>query len=194
MSRGENKMEIEIKIRVGDVKSLKKKLSESGVIFKERVENIDRYFTPKHKDFLATKECLRIRTILSKDSNSILTYKPPTTAKMKKAEFIWKDEIEVEVKNCEDLIRVLNYLGCKQLVTVYKTREKFQLNGFTLTIDNVRGLGFFMEIEKLSNDNVSDVKKNMWKILKQLGFSKKDVEPTNYRDLVLMKQRGVKAV
>lgn len=182
-------MEIEIKIRIGDVESLKKKLSGLGAVFKERVENVDQYFTSEHRDFLATKECLRIRT-LSKDRNSILTYKPPTTAKMKKAKFVWKDEIEFEIKDYGGLIRILDCLGCKPIATVYKTREKFELNGFTLAIDEVKELGFFMEIEKISDDNVSYVKKDMWKILKQLGFSKEDVEPTNYRDLVLMKQGG----
>ncbi|MDP2907191.1 MAG: class IV adenylate cyclase [Nanoarchaeota archaeon] len=183
-------MEIEIKLRVKNFKKLKKQLTKLGAIFKEEMSNEDRYFTLKHRDFMKTKECLRIRTIPEKKI-SILTYKPRTTPKMKKEGFIWKKETEIQVNNEKVLSEILKRLGCIELTTVYKTRKEFELDGFVLALDDVKGIGHFLEIEKISNDVIT-TKKRIWGLLEKLGFDKSDIEPANYRDLVIKAENRFK--
>lgn len=183
-------MEIEVKLRVKDFEKLKNRLIKLGAIFKEEISNEDRYFTLKHRDFMKTKECLRIRTIPEKNI-SILTYKPKTTPKMKKEGFIWKKETEIQVNNEKILSEILEQLGCIELTKVYKIRKEFELEGFMLALDTVKGIGHFLEIEKISN-NVITTKKRIWEILEKLGFDKSDIEPANYRDLVIKSENTFK--
>lgn len=181
----ENKMEIELKVKVKDVKALKTRLAKLRAEFKERITNIDHYFSVKHRDFMKTKECLRIR-VVPENEIAILTYKPETTDEMKKSGFIWKKELEIafNANDSEALKAILECLDCQNLVTVYKTRENFEVDGLKITIDEVKGIGSFMEIEKIS-ENISAAKEEVWSMLERLGFGKKDLELANYRDLML---------
>jgi len=176
-------MEIEVKVRIKNEKRIKKQLNRLGAVFKEITTNIDHYFTTKHRDFMRTKECLRIRTI-PEYGVSILTYKPPTTEEMLKEGMVWKDELEVELSDGKVFEDILKYLDCDKLVTVCKTRERFKLDGFTIYLDKLEGVGCFMEIEKISKD-LASIKKSIWGVLEKLRISKGDIETLNYRDLTM---------
>ncbi len=181
-------MEIEIKLRVKDKEAIRGKLLGLGAISKGASTNIDHYFTVKHRDFMKTKECLRVRELPERNI-SMLTYKPATTRKMEDAGFMWKEEMEMEVEDGAMMSRILECLGCRKLATVHKVREKFEFRGFNVTMDEVKGVGSFMEIEMMGED-VEEAEAGMWKIIGELGLSRKDVEAENYRDLV-MKASGV---
>lgn len=181
-------MEIEIKLRVKNKEAIKDKLLKLGAIQKGTSTNIDHYFTVKHRDFMKTKECLRVRELPEKNI-SILTYKPATTKKMEDAGFMWKDEMEIEVEDGMLMSRIFECLDCRKLATVHKVREKFVFRGFNVVMDELKGVGFFMEIEMMGED-VEEAESGMWKIIGELGLGKGDVEAENYRDLV-MKASGV---
>lgn len=173
-------MEIEIKVGVNDISKLKEKLNSIGAKFLERRKEIDEYFSLKNRDFWETLECLRIRR-LPKLNKSILTYKPPTTEEMKKKKIFYKEELETPV-NGEVMKQILLALGCISLITVEKEREYWQLGGKKITIDKVKDLGNFMEIELNSqNDRIEEKKREMVRVLENLGFSLDDVINQPYR-------------
>lgn len=181
-------MEIEIKLRVKDKEAIRDRLLKLGAIQKGASVNIDHYFTVRHRDFMETKECLRVRELPEKGI-SMLTYKPATTKKMEDAGFIWKDEMEIEVEDGMVMSRILECLDCVRLATVHKAREKFVLRGFNVVMDELKGVGHFMEIEMMGED-VKEAEEGMWKIIGELGLGREDVETENYRDLA-MKASGV---
>lgn len=181
-------MEIEIKLKVKNKEAVRDKLLELGAISKGVSANIDHYFTVKHRDFMKTKECLRVRELPEKNI-SMLTYKPATTKKMEDAGFMWKDEMEMEVEDGMLMAKILECLDCRKLATVHKVREKFVLRGFNVVMDELKGVGYFMEIEMMGEE-VVEAEAGMWKIIGELGLGREDVETENYRDLA-MKASGV---
>ena len=159
-------MEVEIKVKVNDIEVLKTKLKKAGAKSEGKKTNVDHYFTVHHRDFMKTKECLRIRELPEKNK-SILTYKPASTDEMKNG-MIWKKEFEVEISDARTFSEILKHLDCKKLVTVDKIREIFKLNGLTITVDELKDIGTFMEIEKISDD-VECAKKDILRLLELFG-------------------------
>lgn len=78
-------------------------------------------------------------------------------------------------------------LWYNQVVEVDKAREEFSNNTFTVTIDNVKRLWCFMEIELIVNDeSMKDEALNRILVLaQQLWLHKSDIEKSKY-DAMLM--------
>ncbi len=176
-------MEIEIKIRVKDPEKLRKMLERKQFKLEETETNKDTYYTVKHRDFMATKECLRVRDMPEK-KKVVLTYKPASSKAMLQEKMIWKKELETTVGSAEVIEGILEAIDATKLAVVEKQRESYSKEDIHATIDQVKGVGCFMEIEKMSND-VEKTKKELWALLGELGFKESDVEVKNYRDLVM---------
>lgn len=182
-----HEVEIKAKMKLSQVAIIKKKLLSIGAIFEEKIKENDIYFTAPHRDFIKSKECLRIR---EKNGYLELTYKSPTTKEMDDKKQFWKEEINIPLyclkKEAEDL---LESLGFKKVVEVIKERERFMLGKQKITIDNVKNGGWFIEIEN-SIINPKDKEKALDEntaLLKQLDINDKDIIEEPYRDIVLKK-------
>src|SRR5690349_15355832 len=68
------KWEVEQKFRVGDARQIEAKLAELKAVFKDRQQQIDRYFNHPGRDFARTDEALRLRQI---GVENFITYKGP---------------------------------------------------------------------------------------------------------------------
>ena len=181
-------VEIKIKIKESQVESIRRKLLALGSVFVEKIKESDIYFTAPHRDFIETKECLRIR---ERGDYLELTYKGPTTKIMDEKRQFWKSEINIPLrcpkKEAELLLESLNFT---KVVEVVKEREKFLVDKQTITLDNIESLGWFLEIENIAtnekerqealNENIN--------FLKKLTLDEKDIITEPYRDLVLKKQ------
>lgn len=178
-------VEIKIKIKPSQVKKIKERLINLGAIYKEKIKEADTYFTAPHRDFVKTKECLRIR---EKDGHLELTYKGPTTRLMNNKKQFWKSEINIPLysskKEVEDFLRILNF---RKIIDVVKEREKFILGKQEITIDNVKKAGWFLEIENNIN-NKKDRKKALEEninLVRELGLKEQNIINEPYRDIVL---------
>lgn len=170
---------IEVEVKAKTDPKIKKKLELLGAqkIRKEKQEDI--YFNAPHKNFKITDEALRIRKTPSK---AFLTYKGPKIDEKSKT----RQEIETEIPDPKNITKILESLGFKKAHKVIKKREIYQLNEFTITIDNVKGLGTYIEIEKDIKED-EDHEKTLNKILKiykQLGI-KKGFQRKSYLELLL---------
>lgn len=177
-------VEIKVKIKPSQVDSVRKKILALGATLKEKIEERDVYFTAPHRDFIKTKECLRIR---DRDGYLELTYKGPTTKTMAKEKQFWKSEINIPLqsskKEAEMLLESLNFAKVSEVV---KKRERFVLVKQEITLDEVENLGWFLEIENTITDekerqNALDGNVNL---LKKLELDEKDIITHPYRDLV----------
>jgi adenylate cyclase class 2 len=158
-----------------------------GAFFQEKIKESDIYFTAPHRDFIKTKECLRVR---ERDHFLELTYKGPTTKEMVGKKQFWKREINIPL-HCskEEIIMLLESLGFKRIVEVEKEREKFVIGKHEITIDKVKNCGYFLEIERIVEDEKEREKaiSENFILLKKLGINEGDIITKPYRDLVLEK-------
>jgi len=180
-------VEIKAKIEFSQIKNIKEKLLSLGTSFQEKIKENDIYFTALHRDFIKTKECLRIR---ERDNFLELTYKGPTTKEMVGKKQFWKREINIPL-HCskEEAIILLESLGFKRIVEVEKEREKFVIGKHEITIDKVKNCGYFLEIERIVEDEKEREKaiNENFVLLKKLGINEKEIITKPYRDLVLEK-------
>lgn len=153
-------LEIETKFRLTDESELRRRLSELNASAGEMERHADTYFRHPSRDFVQTREALRIRRI---NEVASVTYKGP---KHQVADAALKAREEIEWclapadADGEQMERLLLALGFTAVATVSKQRESFswpdsanELSGFTVTLDHVSQVGEFAEIELLVTDS-----------------------------------------
>ncbi|MCD6488820.1 MAG: class IV adenylate cyclase [Desulfurococcales archaeon] len=114
------------------------------------VIEVDYYYQHPCRDFALTDEALRIRVVQGKSfSKYILTYKGPRLSKegVKK-----REEIELSIEDPGKVDRLLSKLGFKKVATITKKRSYYRIQKCLVSIDEVKELGLFMEIECSSNE------------------------------------------
>lgn len=129
---------------------------------------IDTYYIPNFRDFEIngeTIECVRIR---ENSKGVVLTYKKIH----KESNPIYCDEFETEVKDKEQLEKILFALGFSVEMIIDKTRTSFDFGKFRIDFDSVVNLGELLEVElKNSNGKVEEI----LEFVGRFGLSMKDV-------------------
>lgn len=153
--------------------------------FVRREYHEDTYYQHPCRDFSKTDEALRIRIRrFNGHFEAFLTYKGPKMDSVSKT----RKEIEVPIEDPDKHAMILEALGFREVMTVEKVREKFYVEkGITITLDDVEGLGKFIEIEAMteSREKVPELVEKLRKILIELGVSK--FERKSYLELLLEK-------
>ncbi|WP_297506047.1 class IV adenylate cyclase [Thermococcus sp.] len=164
-------MEIEVKFRV-DFERIREKIESLGAFLAGEELQEDIYFS------LPYPRLLRVRNV-SNLGKAYLTYKEIRDPG-RNEEF---EELEVEVSDFKTMVEILKRLGFEEDVVVRKRRLVYRLNGITFELNDVEGLGGFLDIEVISED-VEDAKRKIWEVAERLGLSENDVEPRLYRELI----------
>jgi len=137
-------IEIEAKFEVLDINLLKLWLNKYAKrISKKRV--IDIYFVSPHKNFLKYKfpyEWLRLR---DEGDKFTINYKHWYPENLQRTTHC--DEFETTIGSIESLKKIFTALGFKEIAIVDKYRQNFRIDDMELSFDNVKGLGYFLEIE-----------------------------------------------
>jgi adenylate cyclase class 2 len=129
----------------------------------------DCYLAHPCRDFAATDEALRIRTI---GEESVLTYKGPAAEAAVKI----RREIELPLDGKPDRwLELFAKLEFRPVLTVSKVRKPFRLEWegrtFQVMIDDVPPLGLFAEIELLAEpEEVSDAQAAVRQLARVLGL------------------------
>jgi adenylate cyclase class 2 len=136
--------EIEIQAIIKKPEIVERKLRKIGKYVKTR-RQVDNYFIPVGNNFFAEEppiEYLRVRHEKDRDhlNYSYLHFD-------KKGYLIKTDEYETIVKEPKIVEDVLKKTGFVLKVTVVKIRKYFNCGDFEVTLDQVKGLGNFMEVE-----------------------------------------------
>ncbi|WP_461865129.1 class IV adenylate cyclase [Thermococcus sp.] len=177
-------IEIELK-GYADERIFEKVRAKFEFMRRERQEDV--YFQHPCRDFAETDEALRIRIKkFNGHFEAFLTYKGPKLDSISKT----REEIEVPINDVEAYLTILRHLGFKEVISVEKTREKYYVEkGVTITLDEVEGLGKFVEIEELAGEgaDIEGEVKKLRRILMELGVRK--FERKSYLELL---QRGMK--
>ncbi len=181
--------EVELKVRTGH-DAVRERLQESGAEHVGSVTQIDTYYDAPHRDFAETDEALRIRRESHDggDETAKITYKGPLV----EAESKTRQEHETLVDDDEAMAGALDGLGFEPAATVEKRREFYALDGYTVTLDDVSGLGEFVEIEREVADeaDVETVREGAAERLRELGLDPDTQIRTSYLGLLLAAQKS----
>ncbi|MGW5789188.1 class IV adenylate cyclase [Saccharopolyspora sp. NPDC003752] len=147
----------------------------------------DVYYSRPDVNFMTTVECLRVR---QRDGFGEITFKPASTIETHSADdIIAKRETNVtlaarQTGNANDLLRLI---GMRELVRVTKVRTLYrhpERNDIVVAIDQITGLGTFVEVEVTSIDHQA-ANTLLAKIERQLGVDELRIVTLPYRDLML---------
>jgi len=95
-----------------------------------------------------------------------------------------REEIETAVENGGDADAIFRALGFEAAADVEKERDRYRLDGYTITLDSVDGLGEFVEVE-IEAEEVEDAREGAKKILTDLGLDPDEQIRTSYLGLLL---------
>lgn len=161
--------EIEIQVRIEDSTNLLSFL-DSSAEFQYENHQIDTYYCPAHRDFLAIRpvnEWLRLR---NSNGKYLITYK--NFHRNTKGQSIYCDEYETTVESLDQMQKIFEVLNFKPAVVVDKLRKTWKFKDYEIAVDKVKDLGDFVEIEYKGSDSSLDpeqITDDMISFLKNIG-------------------------
>jgi adenylate cyclase class 2 len=173
-------LEIEAKAAIENKEEIKQRILEAGGKYIRVETQSDIYFAHPSRDFMKTDEALRIREA---GDEYTLTYKGPKLDKLTKT----REEIEIKLDDPVPMAGVLKMLGFMEVAPVVKTRSHYTLGDYQVALDEVEGLGHFIEIEKHADSYKPE---ELVELLKSLGVEESKMERRSYLELLLEKQGG----
>lgn len=173
-----NNLEIEVKIKVDDLKKIK------GKIIKLGFRTISPYsfehnilFDTKDERLKKNKLLLRLREI---EGKYIVTFKRPAELSQNSSHYKIKEEKEIEVSDYENVKSIFTGLGFKVFFIYEKYREIFDNGNVKIMMDHTP-IGDFIEIEGDAEE--------IDKTAAQLGYGQSDYITDNYMTLFKRKHK-----
>lgn len=174
--------EVEVKVPAAH-EPVRDRLESLGAEHLGQVRQVDRYVDHPERSFAETDEAVRVRTIETDgEERSVLTYKGPRLDAAAKT----REELETAVGDPETMQAVLDRLGFSHAATVEKERFRYRLDGTTVVLDDVAGLGEYVEVETVATrGDVESSSEHVSDVLETLGLDPSAAIPTSYLELVL---------
>lgn len=181
-------LEVEIKLPLKGKISIEAELLGQGFVRGELVKETDIYFNGKERDFKKRGEALRIRRIEHPStgaSTSVITFKGQKSDLVS----MTREELEVGVEEpniCEEIFLAI---GLQPMRPVVKQRQYYHRNRMTACLDQVEGLGDFLEIEILvaGEDEREEALGEIEDALGKIGYSMPDTVRTSYLSMLQKK-------
>lgn len=155
-------IEVEVKIPIQDSEKIRNSLLGIGARAINTESQIDTYFDHPCKSFWKTDEALRVRSREPHPDVHVwmpypgplkeITYKGPKIDSISKT----RAEASLGIENELDAELLLQHLGFKEVAKITKIRSFYALDEITVSIDDVAGVGMFLELERVVQDK-SDV-------------------------------------
>jgi len=126
-------------------------------------EQVDVPITPGSK-------IMRVRDVLNPETGELRL--SLMTLKVERQTKLASDEYEFAVDDGNVARQMLTALGWQEVVTVDKVRLESKTKDYTICIDEVAGLGLFIELEVLTEDSadVKNIQQQMCNFLKNLDI------------------------
>lgn len=174
-------LEIEIKVKIKNKKRLLNKFALLGIHNKSKKHYVDIYFSPKNgKRFVSIKSPkMRIRKDLTSGTASFEYHMP--------SGIYGAHEREIEISDGDMMDVILKHLDFIEEVRVDKVRSYYEYKNFNIFIDDVKGLGSFLEVEVMNAQNRKTAIQQIKGLLDDLGVGKDIVQDWYWR-MMLMKK------
>ncbi len=188
--------EVEVKVPA-DHEAVRRRLRELDAEHLGTVRQEDTYYDAPHRNFVATDEALRVREETRMGEGTAgdgadepgdgatvhrLTYKGPKVDEASKT----RAEHETDVGDPAAVDAALQALGFDPAAAVRKERERYALEGYTVTLDEVEDLGQFVEVEREApGAEIEAVRDGAVDLLETLGLDAEVGVRTSYLGLLL---------
>ena len=153
---------IEVEVKARAFPGMRERIESLGALLVGRESHRDIYFNSPRRDFRKSDEAFRLRI---KEEGARLTYKGPKLDRDTKS----RRELTVEIDCPETMEQILISLGFFRAGEVRKSRTKYRLGEATVALDEVEGLGSFVEVELAGGVEWSGEKEKVLAILRELG-------------------------
>ena len=177
--------EIEVKAYLRNKDQVLCKIKDLGCVLSEPIRQIDTVYTripaKTVEEYLKNDHFVRIRE--KSDGRFIFTVKKPLSR-----EVLTKAEHETEIKDAKELEKALFLMGYQIANKVIKVRRTTEFKDFEICIDEVEDMGLFIEVEKMSDENVDLVRKELNEFIASLGVLLEDEVHKGYDILSIEKQ------
>jgi adenylate cyclase class 2 len=170
-------MEVEMKVRVEDLESMKKKLESLGARFQSAMEQRDEYFKPRGFESRAQGPGDWIVRVRRSGADKMLTLKALT-----EISGAWVEH-ETGIVNEKEMRSILENMGLLNVFTLNKNRIRGRLDEFELCLDDVRELGKFLEVA-LESEEKEAARDRIIDFLKGLGIEDKNIERRGYGEII----------
>ncbi len=163
--------EIEVKIRIQDIKAVREKLLVLGaVIARDRHLETNALFDFAAGDLRAGHRALRLRMT---GKRATLTFKGEPR---KSRSFKVREEFETQVHDPKALRRILKALGLKETFAYTKHRTVFRKSRLTICIDET-SVGDFLELEGERHE--------ITRFARSLGYGRTDFITSDYVEMIV---------
>lgn len=183
--------EIEVLVDFDDKEEdVLKKLSKFEFI--NEVDLYDTYYEDPLRENLKPEADLRINEIFRVrrlGNDCLITYKKNHFDGKK---WLYSDEYETKAENYETIETIAKMLGLEEQIVVNNKRRYYKTDEYEITLDHVVGYGCFLEVEKMSDEDV-DVKKikdEIRSFIKSLGLTNVKELNIGKNQLMLAKKLG----
>ncbi len=174
----EPNIEVEVKVPLTDLHALGKLLQSRGSRILSSETQYDEYYDHPCKSFKETDEAVRLRRRVPSgtrrstkgESGQILelTYKGPRVDSKSKS----RVEVSLVVDDSESAKLFLERLGFKYVTTIIKRRVFYKVGDAIASLDDVEGVGLFLEIERIvaSGGEVEKTRDELLRLISSLGL------------------------
>jgi len=178
-------VEIEAKMKVNDLGSIRAKLQACGAEPLSTVLETNTFFDTENRTLLARDHGLRLRHIRdskTQGESAIITFKGPRLQGALKT----REERELTVGKAKDAMALLESLGFSRILSFQKRRESWKLEGCQIELDELPHLGSFVEIEGPNEKIIFDLRQ-------RLGLNDKPLISAGYIALMMahLQERGI---
>ncbi len=174
-------LEIELKVQVPDLVPVRERLLKIGAQMTEKTGEHDIYYNAPHRDFAITDEALRVRY---SNDRTIITYKG---ARRRDLVFKAREELNVIVDEGLAFEQLLDRIGFRKTAVVDKVREYYSYDNTSIALDDVAGLGSFVEIEVMKTESDLSGTDIINDIAEKIGVRGEPIL-TSYLELILARQ------
>lgn len=171
-------MEIEIRAKIKNIKNIEQCIVGLGAKLVKQKRQIDKYFGEINLfKKLGYSFLMRVR---NEGDKKFLTYKG---AKLKK-DGVW-EEYEFKIDNEITAEAMLKAMGLEKIIEVKKNRIEYKLNDLTICLDNIEGLGHFIEIESQDDNDIN--KDKLKNFIDKLDIKENQIIHKGYVTMLLIK-------
>ncbi len=183
-------IEIEIKAALEGpdspaIPGIKARLVEIGFHADGCLIETDIYFNAPDRDFRKTDEALRLRSAQNFSNDEVETF---ITYKGKKLDGISKTrkEYETAIADPDTMGKLMEALGYRAAHIVKKKRWYYKKGDTTVCLDEVEGLGSYIELERMVDivDERAEVVEELVAELEALGIDKSGLTTKSYLELL----------
>ncbi len=175
------KSEIEVKARVKDFDDIISRIKSMGCVLSEPIIQHDYIYNKKGLDIRKGYHDSPVLRIREQEAKIIFTLKKNRSNELDCI------EKEIEVSNKDKLRDIIELLGFEKTVEVHKKRIKTNYKDYEICLDEVENLGYFIEVEKMSDEDGGKVQNELFDFLKGLGVEKEDRVLIGYDTMVWLK-------